>query len=60
MMQTAPAAAAVVKALRASENNVMRKLEIHSPLALGGGCGCFKNTNVFINVALVSFVVFVA
>ena len=33
MNPTAPAAAAVVKALRASGNNVMRKLEVHSLLA---------------------------
>ena len=33
MNPTAPAAAAVVKALRASGNNVMRKLEVHPLLA---------------------------
>ncbi|MBR5024624.1 MAG: hypothetical protein IKX48_06130 [Victivallales bacterium] len=35
MIQTAPAARRLVT-LRASENNVMRKLEVHGPLALAG------------------------
>ncbi|MBR5839859.1 MAG: hypothetical protein IKZ84_15060 [Victivallales bacterium] len=42
MMQTAPSARRFVT-LRASANNVMWKLEVHSPFAsLGsGGCGGF-------------------